>query len=41
MTFRNGLKAGDNSDAALFGKLGLSAVAGEESMRACAVETVE
>ena len=32
--------AGDDSDAALFVKLGLTALAGEEPMRACAVEAV-
>ena len=29
--------AGDDSDAALFGKLGLTAMVGEEPMRACRV----
>ena len=29
--------AGDDSDAALFGKLGLTAMAGEEPMQACKV----
>ena len=29
--------AGDDSDAALFGKLGLTAMTGEEPMRACRV----
>jgi len=33
--------AGDDSDAALRGKLGITAQAGEEPMRACAVEAAE
>ena len=33
--------AGDDSDAALFGKLGLTAMQGEEPMRACMVEEAE
>ena len=33
--------AGDDSDAALLSKLGLTALAGEEPMRACAAEAAE
>ena len=32
--------AGDDSDAAVFGKLGLTAMVGEEPMRACVLEAV-
>ena len=31
--------AGDDSDAALFARLGLTAMQGEEPMRACKMET--
>ena len=32
--------AGDDADGAMFARLGLRAMAGEEPMRACAVESV-
>jgi len=41
MTLRSAPNAGDDSEAGLFAKLGLTALMGEEPMRARAVEAAE